>query len=230
MKSSSVSARLDHPSDRVASRAIPARFVRAVRQHLLLNFMELGDYPVILGIVGMPGEGKTFQLRTILDSLGVEQRSISAADLESENAGEPGKLLLAEYVRASQNIASGTPSALVIDDIDTTVGEWANNTGTVNHQQILAQLMHLADRPSMLERLRPVRRIPIFTTGNDFSKIYPRCAGPVGWSACSGNRRSRNGGTSPSPSSPIWRHRRSWTGCWPIIRAGRSLSSCSCGC
>jgi SpoVK/Ycf46/Vps4 family AAA+-type ATPase len=134
--------------------------------------MEL-EYPVILGLFGAPGEGKTFQLRAILDALGVEQRSISAADLESENAGEPGKILLAEYVRASENIGSGLPSALVIDDIDTTVGEWANNTGTVNHQQILAQLMHFADRPTVIERLGRVRRVPIFTTGNDFSKIYP---------------------------------------------------------
>jgi SpoVK/Ycf46/Vps4 family AAA+-type ATPase len=156
----------------MADRTIPARFVQAVRQHLLLNYMNL-DYPVILGIFGAPGEGKTFQLRTILDALGVEQRSVSAADLESENAGEPGKLLLAEYVRAAESIGSGTPSALVIDDIDTTVGEWANNTGTVNHQQILAQLMHFADRPTVIERLGRVRRVPIFTTGNDFSKIYP---------------------------------------------------------
>jgi SpoVK/Ycf46/Vps4 family AAA+-type ATPase len=131
------------------------------------------DYPVMLGIFGAPGEGKTFQLRAIFDSLNVEQRSVSAADLESDHAGEPGKLLLAEYIRASENIAAGTASALVIDDIDTTVGEWANNTGTVNHQQILAQLMHFADRPTVVERFGRVRRVPIFTTGNDFSKIYP---------------------------------------------------------
>jgi SpoVK/Ycf46/Vps4 family AAA+-type ATPase len=172
MRRSIVSVPAGPKNDQTGERTIPTRFSRAVRQHLLLNYMNL-DYPVMLGIFGSPGEGKTFQLRAILDTMNVEQRSISAADLESDNAGEPGKILLAEYVRASESIASGTPSALVIDDIDTTVGEWANNTGTVNHQQILAQLMHFADRPTVVERLGRVRRVPIFTTGNDFSKIYP---------------------------------------------------------
>lgn len=60
----------------------------------------------------------------------------------------------------------------MIDDIDTTVGEWSQNTGTVNHQQILAQLMHLADRPQSIERIGDVRRVPIFLTGNDPGKIY----------------------------------------------------------
>ena len=163
---------------------IPARFSTEVHQHLLLNFTEFPEQPLILGIFGAPGEGKTYQLRGALSQAKVEQYSVSAADMESDHAGEPAKLVLSEYVKAARAIESGVPSALVIDDIDTTIGEWAQNTGTVNHQQVLAQIMHLADHPNMIERFaedpnRPhtfssltVRRVPIFVTGNDPGKIY----------------------------------------------------------
>jgi len=92
--------------------------------------------------------------------------------LESERAGEPGKLVATTYVLAAREIEKGTPTAIVIDDFDTTVGEWENNTGTVNHQQVVAQIMHLADSPTYLEKVGTIRRVPIFLTGNDFSKLY----------------------------------------------------------
>jgi SpoVK/Ycf46/Vps4 family AAA+-type ATPase len=163
---------------------IPARFSTEVRQHLLLNFTEFPEQPLILGIFGAPGEGKTYQLRGALSQAKIKQYSVSAADMESDHAGEPAKLVLSEYVKAARAVESGVPSALVIDDIDTTIGEWAQNTGTVNHQQVLAQIMHLADHPNVIERFaedrnRPhvltsllVRRVPVFVTGNDPGKIY----------------------------------------------------------
>jgi SpoVK/Ycf46/Vps4 family AAA+-type ATPase len=152
---------------------VPERFSYGVYEHLCLNFVEFREQPLIMGIFGPPGEGKTFQLRHILDHSGVQVRSINAADLESDRAGQPGRLLLQEYVEASRSVEALQPTVLVIDDIDTTVGEWSQNTGTVNHQQVLAQLMHLADRPNWIERVGAVRRVPIFVTGNDFGKLYP---------------------------------------------------------
>jgi len=64
------------------------------------------------------------------------------------------------------------PAALIVDDFDTTVGEWEQSTSTVNHQQVLAQLMHLADSPTEAAD-RALKRVPVFITGNDLSKIYP---------------------------------------------------------
>jgi hypothetical protein len=139
----------------------------------VLSLVNLPVHPVIMGIFGAPGEGKTFQLRTVLNNLAVQTVSISAADFESERAGVPGKNLLAAYVSASRSIKGKRPTCIVIDDVDTTVGEWENNTGTVNHQQVLAQLMHLADRPCDVENIGQIDRVPIFVTGNDFSKLYP---------------------------------------------------------
>ncbi|MEV7776008.1 AAA family ATPase [Kitasatospora sp. NPDC086791] len=152
---------------------IPDRFRTEVLQHLILSYINLPEEPLIMGIFGYPGEGKTFQLRTVLAQSAVEVYSVNAADLESDRAGAPGKLILERYVTAAHRIGAGRPCALLIDDVDTTIGEWSQNTGTVNHQQVLAQLMHLADHPTFIEKIGSVRRVPVFVTGNDPAKLYP---------------------------------------------------------
>lgn len=98
--------------------------------------------------------------------------SINAADLESDRAGMPGKLVLDTYIDAGHRIEEGAPAVVVVDDFDTTVGEWEHSTTTVNHQQVLAQLMHLADSPTEAAGKR-LRRVPVVITGNDLSKVYP---------------------------------------------------------
>lgn len=150
---------------------IPARFQHEVDQHLVFNFAR-ATWPLVLGIFGRPGDGKSFQLRKHLEARGLSAVSINAADLESDRAGQPGKMVLAQYENAGHRISEGSLAALVVDDFDTTVGEWENSTNTVNHQQVLAQLMHLADSPTQAAD-RSLQRIPVFVTGNDLSKIYP---------------------------------------------------------
>ena len=151
---------------------ISERFSAAVDEHLVLNMAGVEDWPLILGVFGPPGDGKSFQVRTHLDNRGVRVMSINAADLESDRAGQPGKMVLASYKEAGERTQSGRPTALLVDDFDTTVGEWTHSTGTVNHQQVLAQLMHLADSPTKAGD-DELRRIPVFVTGNDLTKIYP---------------------------------------------------------
>lgn len=152
--------------------SIPKRFESKIRAHLLGNMLSIDDYPLILAIIGRPGVGKTYQLRQCLRNLGFDVFSINAADLESERAGAPAKLLKEQYVKASVNISKKQPSVIVIDDIDTTVGEWEQNTGTVNHQGILAFLMHIADNPVYMENVGSVNRVPVFLTGNNFNLLY----------------------------------------------------------
>lgn len=151
---------------------IPPSFSKMIDIHMLGNMLNLKHYPLILAIVGKPGMGKTFQLRHYLKTVGVEVFSISAADLESDRAGQPAKLLQQQYILASNNILKNNPSVLLIDDIDTTLGEWKDHTGTVNHQNILAFLMHIADNPTYIESIGPVNRVPIFFTGNDLERLY----------------------------------------------------------
>ncbi len=152
---------------------IPKQFQKAVNEHLVGNILNLPDFPVILAIFGEPGMGKTYQLRKLLEYKGFSVHSINAADLESDRAGEPTKLLRKEYVAASAELTNGTGAAIVIDDIDTTLGEWETYTGTVNHQDLIAFFMHIADSPTSMENISSsLRRVPIFFTGNDFSKLY----------------------------------------------------------
>lgn len=151
---------------------IPERFAENVSAHLLGNYLNVSHYPLIMAICGRPGVGKTYQLRNYLQALDISVHSISAAELESFQAGKPAKLIQAQYIEASAKMSEGHPAALVIDDIDTTLGEWEKNTGTVNHQNILAFLMHIADNPTFIDSIGPVKRVPIFFTGNDNARLY----------------------------------------------------------
>jgi ATP-dependent 26S proteasome regulatory subunit len=162
----------DDASTRRGSALIPPRFADALDQHLVFNFAGVEVWPLVLGIFGRPGDGKSFQARTHLERRGVLPVSINAADLESDRAGTPGKLVLETYINAGHRIEEGTPAALIVDDFDTTVGEWEHSTTTVNHQQVLAQLMHLADSPTDAAG-KKLRRVPVVITGNDLSKVYP---------------------------------------------------------
>ncbi|MYI05886.1 MAG: AAA family ATPase, partial [Gemmatimonadetes bacterium] len=151
---------------------VPPRFSHAVDQHLVFNLAGFDEWPLVLGVFGPPGDGKSFQIRAQLKHRGVLPVSINAADLESDRAGTPGKLVLDTYIDAGHRMDEGEPAAVLVDDFDTTVGEWEHSTTTVNHQQVLAQLMHLADSPTEVPGKR-LRRVPIFITGNDLSKVYP---------------------------------------------------------
>jgi hypothetical protein len=148
------------------------RFFDKVHIHLVNCYDYSSRWPVILGIFGRSGDGKSAQLSAALERCHVEIIRLNAADLESGLAGEPGKHIARTYATASMAVAKGIPTALVVDDVDTTVGEWEMNTGTVNHQQVLAELMHLADQPVDKTRNFP-RRVPIFVTGNNLTRLYP---------------------------------------------------------
>ncbi len=151
---------------------VPSRFRAAVDRHLVMSYTGVAGWPLILGVFGRPGDGKSFQLRAHLSERGVAPVSINAADLESDRAGLPGKMILDLYQDAGHRVDEGELAAVVIDDVDTTVGEWEHSTTTVNHQQVLAQLMHLADDPTHAAGTR-LRRVPVILTGNDLGKIYP---------------------------------------------------------
>lgn len=63
------------------------------------NFLELPKIkvPLILGIWGGKGQGKTFQCTLGYKKLGINPVVMSAGELESGNAGEPAKLIRQRY-------------------------------------------------------------------------------------------------------------------------------------
>jgi hypothetical protein len=156
--------------------AIPTRFRREVILHLFKNLMPRPDpaTPLILGIHGPSGEGKTYQCQRILDELEIGASLVSGGELESSEAGDPAKLIRQRYM--AQGRARGVDghglTALVFNDIDAAIGSWGDLVQyTVNRQNIFGELMHLADFPDTVEG-REIHRVPIILTGNDFSKLY----------------------------------------------------------
>lgn len=53
--------------------------------------------PLILGIWGGKGQGKTFQCSLAYKKMGIAPIVMSAGELESGNAGEPAKLIRQRY-------------------------------------------------------------------------------------------------------------------------------------
>nr|CAB3486031.1 unnamed protein product [Digitaria exilis] len=80
-------------------------FLDKVACHIVKNFIAHHlniKVPLILGIWGGKGQGKTFQTELIFRTMGVEPVIMSAGELESERAGEPGRLIRDRYRTASQ--------------------------------------------------------------------------------------------------------------------------------
>lgn len=154
---------------------IPERFYKAVALHLIKNQLdESYRMPLILGIHGKPGDGKTYQCEQALKMLGAKSFLISGGQLESQDAGRPAELIRNTYLDAGSSIDMGECSmaVMLINDIDTGLGNWGDSVQyTINRQTAFGELMHLVDYPYAVEN-QTTRRIPIIITGNDFSKLY----------------------------------------------------------
>ncbi|WP_454164309.1 AAA family ATPase [Gordonia iterans] len=130
--------------------------------------------PLLLGIHGNPGVGKSFQLDAVLREIGVAVTAISSSELESDRANDPARLIRRKYLDAAASVETQDVAiaAIVINDIDAAIGDWGSLVQyTVNRQAVMGELMHLCDRPSAVQDT-PNKRVPIFVTANDFSKMY----------------------------------------------------------
>lgn len=159
---------------------ISESFLDKMTVHIAKNFMGIPNIkvPLILGVWGGKGQGKTFQSDLIFKKLGVAPIVMSAGELESGNAGEPAKLIRQRYREASDIIKKGKMSTLFINDLDAGAGRMGGATQyTVNNQMVNATLMNLADNPTNVQlpgqyQVEEIPRVPIIATGNDFSTLY----------------------------------------------------------
>merc|ERR1719331_2525855 len=155
-------------------------FLDKMTIHIAKNFMELPKIkiPLILGIWGGKGQGKTFQTELGYKKLGITPIVMSASELESGNAGEPAKLIRQRYREASDIIKKGKMCCLFINDLDAGAGRMGAGTQyTVNNQMVNATLMNIADNPTNVQlpgvyNNEEIPRVPIICTGNDFSTLY----------------------------------------------------------
>ncbi|MBD2435322.1 ribulose bisphosphate carboxylase small subunit [Nostoc sp. FACHB-110] len=160
---------------------IAPRFLDKLAVHITKNFLNLPGVrvPLILGIHGRKGEGKSFQCELVFEKMGIEVTLISGGELESPDAGDPARLIRLRYRETAELIkVRGKMCVLMINDLDAGAGRFDEGTQyTVNTQLVNATLMNIADNPTDVQLpgsydSNPIRRVPIIVTGNDFSTLY----------------------------------------------------------
>lgn len=155
---------------------IPERLFQKVQLHIMRCLTDEAQ-PLMLGIQGKPGVGKTFGVQQILRQLRVREFLISSGQLESGEAGRPAQLIRSSYLAAGRTITGDPkrapqPAALVLNDVDVGLGDWGERVQTtVNRQTVIGELMHLADFPDHVAN-RPTRPVPMILTGNNFGTLY----------------------------------------------------------
>ncbi|NEQ32057.1 MAG: AAA family ATPase [Leptolyngbya sp. SIO4C5] len=160
---------------------VSPRFLNKLSVHITKNFLNLPQVkvPLILGVHGRKGEGKTFQCELVYERMGVEVVHISGGELESPDAGDPARLVRLRYREAAELVrVRGVMAVLMINDLDAGAGRFdATTQYTVNTQLVNNTLMNIADTPTNVQLPgsyddKPIQRIPIIVTGNDFSTLY----------------------------------------------------------
>ncbi|KAK4480262.1 hypothetical protein RD792_013328 [Penstemon davidsonii] len=159
---------------------IAPAFMDKLLVHITKNYMTLPNIkvPLILGIWGGKGQGKSFQCELVFAKMGINPIMMSAGELESGNAGEPAKLIRQRYREAADRIKKGKMCCLFINDLDAGAGRMGGTTQyTVNNQMVNATLMNIADNPTNVQlpgmyNKEENPRVPIIVTGNDFSTLY----------------------------------------------------------
>ncbi len=160
---------------------ISPRFLNKLAVHITKNYLTLPSVrvPLILGIHGRKGEGKSYQCELVFERMGIEAVRMSAGELESPDAGDPSRLIRLRYREAAELIrVRGQMAVLMINDLDAGAGRLDRTTQyTVNTQLVHGTLMNIADNPTNVQLPgsyddTPLHRVPILVTGNDFSTLY----------------------------------------------------------
>ncbi len=160
---------------------ISPRFLDKLAVHITKNYLRLPEVkiPLILGVHGRKGEGKTFQCELVYERMGVEVVHISGGELESPDAGDPARLIRLRYREAAELVrVRGQMAVLMINDIDAGAGRFdALTQYTVNTQLVNNTLMNIADNPTNVQLPgsydeTEIQRVPVILTGNDLSTLY----------------------------------------------------------
>ena len=160
---------------------ISPRFIDKLSVHITKNYLKLPNVkvPLILGVHGRKGEGKSFQCDLVFERMGIDVVHMSAGELESPDAGDPARLVRLRYREAAEMVkVRGKMAVLMINDIDAGAGRVDQYTQyTVNTQLVNGTLMNIADNPTNVQLpgsydSEQIQRIPIIVTGNDFATLY----------------------------------------------------------
>lgn len=167
---------------------IPERFQNTVAAHIVMNLIEIPNLqtPLLLGIHGPAGEGKTDQCRWILEEMGIIPDWIFSHEFENENAGIPARNIKDKYKNASAynlqirneytNYGFSNNKyklrVLFINDIDQRIGRSDNLIQqTINTQLVNTSLMEIADNPTQIDGMH-IARVPVIVTGNNLGCLH----------------------------------------------------------
>ena len=108
---------------------IAQRFLHRVAMHIVKNYLHEKlkgvKIPLILGIWGPKGTGKTFQTELSFRKMNANPIIMSAGELEDGTAGKPGYLIRRRYRDAADMSKSrGVLSCLMVNDIDAGLGRF----------------------------------------------------------------------------------------------------------
>ncbi|MEM9450784.1 MAG: ribulose bisphosphate carboxylase small subunit [Cyanobacteria bacterium P01_E01_bin.6] len=160
---------------------IAPHFLNKLAIHITKNFLNIPgvNVPLLLGIHGRKGEGKTFQCKLVFERMGIEVVHVSGGELESPDAGDPARLIRLRYREAAELVkVRGCMAVMMINDLDAGAGRFDEGTQyTVNTQLVNSTLMNIADNPTNVQLPgsydnQPLKRTPIIVTGNDFATLY----------------------------------------------------------
>ena len=154
-----------------ASLHVPERFERRVVTHIAKNYLlppKGRSTPLILGVWGAKGSGKSFNVELTCKKAGVQVVALSAGELEDEWAGGVAARIRQRYKACADMIKNeGIPAVLVVSDLDAGLGRMKGTQMTVNTQTASGELMAMCDGvfPGDV-------RVPIIVTANDLSRVY----------------------------------------------------------
>ena len=83
---------------------IPPRFCEEILTHIAgIYSSKTKDFPLILGVFGDPGEGKTFMCEQIFLQYAIKKYDFSVQEFEDPSSGVPAKKLRDRYNKIAEN-------------------------------------------------------------------------------------------------------------------------------
>ena len=153
---------------------VPQRFADKILSHVLGVSLFAG-FPQVLAVQGNVGTGKSFQIRAVARSVGLEVVTHDATSISGRHEGDSVAAIedIIQSCREAVTIGKeGSHCALILDDFDLSVaGKRSDSEYTVNSQLLSGHLLGLVDNPQSCIMPNDFR-LPIFLTSNDLTPLH----------------------------------------------------------
>lgn len=151
---------------------IPASFETPVLRHILINSIlekkTKFSPPLLLGIQGSYGMGKTFMVKELCKKYNIGLIQVSASDFSGGVEAASKDKFIKTYEEACIKRAKDKQyMAILIDDFHLSIATEDDVGKTVNSSLLTSAIMNICDNPWISSY-----RVPIILTGNNFTRVY----------------------------------------------------------